>query len=132
MTEENIQTHLNDCSQHSSKFICHEYGMVSDNFLVAHALLFIFNSKLKNLKNYLHCFFRSMKHLTWASHPYLQRETMKKWSKGMMKLWREQTRKLKLKNVKKLKKKPCINQVLLQLEHIWLFPFFLTHSFQWT
>ena len=46
MTEENIQAHLNDCSQHSSKFICHECGMVSENFLVAHALLFIFNSKL--------------------------------------------------------------------------------------
>ena len=45
MTEENIQAHLNDCSQHSSKFICHECGMVSENFLVAHALLFIFNSK---------------------------------------------------------------------------------------
>ena len=46
MTEENIQTHLHDCSQHSSKFICHECGMVSENFLVAHALLFIFNSKI--------------------------------------------------------------------------------------
>ena len=33
MTEENIQVHLNDCSQHSSKFICHECGMVSENFL---------------------------------------------------------------------------------------------------
>ena len=44
MTEENIQAHLNDCSQHSSKFICRECGMVSENFLVAHALLF--NSKL--------------------------------------------------------------------------------------
>ena len=67
MTEENIQAHLNDCSQHSSKFICRECGMVSEiliifkklycsqhssefichecrmvseNFLVAHALLF--------------------------------------------------------------------------------------------
>ena len=84
MTEENIQAHLNDCSQHSSKFICRECGMVSENFLVAHALLF--NSKCYNLKkNYLHCFFRSMKHLTRASHPYLQRETTKKWSKKMMK-----------------------------------------------
>ena len=48
---------------------------------------FIFNSKFKDkiLKNYLHCFFRSMKHLTQASNPYLQKETMKKWSKGMMK-----------------------------------------------
>ena len=33
MTEENIQAHLNDCSQHSSKFTCHECGMVSENFL---------------------------------------------------------------------------------------------------
>ena len=33
MTEENIQAHLNDCSQHSSKFICSECGMVSENFL---------------------------------------------------------------------------------------------------
>ena len=33
MTEENIQAHLNDCSQHSSKFICHECGMISENFL---------------------------------------------------------------------------------------------------
>ena len=33
MTEENIQAHLNDCSQHSSKFICRECGMVSENFL---------------------------------------------------------------------------------------------------
>ena len=48
MTEENIQAHLNDCSQHSSKFICCECGMVSENFLVAHALLFIFNSKFYN------------------------------------------------------------------------------------
>ena len=35
MTEENIQAHLNDCSQHSSKFICRECGMVSEHFLVA-------------------------------------------------------------------------------------------------
>ena len=41
---------------------------------------FIFNSKFKDkiLKNYFCCFFRSMKHLTQASHPYLQKETMKK------------------------------------------------------
>ena len=51
MTEENIQAHLNDCSQHSSKFICHECGMVSENFLVAHALLFKFKI-LQFLKNY--------------------------------------------------------------------------------
>ena len=43
--------------------------MVSENFLVAHTLLFY---------NYSHCFFRSMKHLTQASHPYLQRETTTK------------------------------------------------------
>ena len=43
--------------------------MVSENFLVAHTLLFY---------NYSHCFFRSMKHLTQASHPYLQRETTAK------------------------------------------------------
>ena len=50
MTEENIQAHLNDFSQHSSKFICCECGMVSEHFLVAHALLFIFNSKF--IKNF--------------------------------------------------------------------------------
>ena len=33
MTEENIQAHLDDCSQHSSKFICRECGMVSEIFL---------------------------------------------------------------------------------------------------
>ena len=69
MTEENIQAHLNDCSQHSSEFICRECRMVSENFLVAHALLF-YNFKKKH---YSYCFFRSMKHLTQASHPYLQR-----------------------------------------------------------
>ena len=91
MTEENVQAHLNDCSQHSSKFICCECGMVSKNFLW-HMHFFLFSiqnlfyiSKTKFLKNYSHCFFRSMKHLTRASHPYLQRETMKKWSKKMMK-----------------------------------------------
>ena len=42
MTEENIQAHLNDCSQHSSKFICHECGMVSENFLwFMHFFLFL-------------------------------------------------------------------------------------------
>ena len=105
MTEENIQAHLNDCSQHSSKFICRGCGMVSENFLW-HMHFFLFSIqnlfylfKTKFLKNYSHCFFRAMKHLTWTSNPYLQRETMKKWSKRMMKWWREQTRKLKLKNV---------------------------------
>ena len=42
MTEENIQAHLNDCSQHSSKFICCECGMVSENFLW-HMHLFLFS-----------------------------------------------------------------------------------------
>ena len=46
MTEDNMQANLNDCSQHLSKFNCRECGMVSENFLVAHALLFIINSKL--------------------------------------------------------------------------------------
>ena len=91
ITEENIQAHLNDCSQHSSKFICHECGMVSENFLW-HMHFFLFS--IQNLfhllkttlfKNYSHCFFRSMKHLIRASHSYLQRETMKKWSRKMMK-----------------------------------------------
>ena len=67
MTEENIQAHLNDCSQHSSKFICHECGMVSENFLwymyfflfSIQNLFYLFKTKFK--KNYLHCFFRSMK-----------------------------------------------------------------------
>ena len=42
MTEENIQAHLNDCSQHSSKFICCECGMVSENFLW-HMHFFLFS-----------------------------------------------------------------------------------------
>ena len=58
MTEENIQAHLNDCSQHSSKFICHECGMVSENFLwhmhfflfsIQNFILFIQNKILKKL-----------------------------------------------------------------------------------
>ena len=61
------------CSQHSSEFICCEYRMVSENFLVAHVSILQFLKK----KHYSHCFFRSMKHLTQASHPYLQRETTK-------------------------------------------------------
>ena len=65
-----IQAHLNDCSQHSSKFICCECGMVSETFLW-HMHFFLFSIqnlfylfKTNFLKNYLHCFFRSMKHLT--------------------------------------------------------------------
>ena len=42
VTEENVQAHLNDCSQHSSKFICHECGMVSENFLW-HMHFFLFS-----------------------------------------------------------------------------------------
>ena len=30
MAEENVQAHLNDCNQHSSKFICRKCGMVSE------------------------------------------------------------------------------------------------------
>ena len=42
MTEENIQAHLNNCSQHSSKSICCECGMVSENFLW-HMYFFLFS-----------------------------------------------------------------------------------------
>ena len=45
MTEENIQARLNDCSQHSSKFICCECGMVSE-ISCDTCTSFIFNSKL--------------------------------------------------------------------------------------
>ena len=45
MSEENIQTYLNDYSQHSSKFICHECGMVSE-ISCDTCTSFIFNSKL--------------------------------------------------------------------------------------
>ena len=58
MTEENIQGHLNDCSQHSLKFICHECDMVSENFLW-HMYFFLFSIqnlfylfKTKFFKNY--------------------------------------------------------------------------------
>ena len=63
MTEENIHAHLNGCSQHSSKFICCECGMISENFLW-HMHFFLFSIqnlfylfKTKFFKNYLHCFF---------------------------------------------------------------------------
>ena len=46
MTEENIQAHLNDCSQHSSKFICCECGMVSENFLWH---MYFFSFSIQNL-----------------------------------------------------------------------------------
>ena len=45
MTEENIQAHLNDCNQHSSKFICCKCGMVSE-ISCGTCTSFIFNSKL--------------------------------------------------------------------------------------
>ena len=45
MSKENIQAHLNDCSQHSSKFICHECRMVSE-ISCDTCTSFIFNSKL--------------------------------------------------------------------------------------
>ena len=71
MTEENIQAHLNDCSQHSSKFICHECGMVSENFLVAHALLFIFNSKLIKFFTKLFALFLQIHETPYPSFPSL-------------------------------------------------------------
>ena len=72
MTEENIQAHLNDCSQHSSKFICHECGMVSENFLVAHALLFIFNSKIYKKKFFkLFALFLQIHETPYPSFPSL-------------------------------------------------------------
>ena len=53
--------------------------MVSENFLVAHTLLFYnYSHYFFFKKHYSHFFFRSMKHLTQASHPYLQRETTTK------------------------------------------------------
>ena len=60
MTEENIQAHLNECSQHSSKFICHECGMVSEiscgtctSFCFQFKTYFIY-SKQNLKKNYIH------------------------------------------------------------------------------
>ena len=58
MTEENIQAHLNDCSQHSSKFICLECGMVSENFLWHIHFYFQFKTYFifsrQNLKKTIH------------------------------------------------------------------------------
>ena len=72
MTEENIQAHLNDSSQHSSKFICRECGMVSENFLVAHALLFIFYSKIYNFfKKKLFALFLQIHETPYPSFPSL-------------------------------------------------------------
>ena len=42
MTEENIQAHSNDCSQDSSKFICHECGVVSEISCDMHFFYFQF------------------------------------------------------------------------------------------
>ena len=60
ISEENVQAHLNDCSQHPSKFICYECGMVSE-ISCNTCTSFIFNSKLIlfsktkcKLKKYLH------------------------------------------------------------------------------
>ena len=71
MTEENIQAHLNDCGQHSSKFICRECRMVSENFLVAHVLLFIFNSKLINFFIKLFTLFLQIHETPYLSFPSL-------------------------------------------------------------
>ena len=67
MTEENVQAHLNDCSQQSSKFICHECGMVSENVLVVHALLFIFNSKFYNFLKKLFALFLQIHETPYSS-----------------------------------------------------------------
>ena len=104
MTEENIQAHLNDCSQHSSKFICHECGMVSENFLVAHALLF--NSKFYNLKKKLFALFLQIHETPYLSFSSLSskrdHKEMEQEDDEMM----EETDK-KIKNVRNT----CINQV---------------------
>ena len=71
MTEENIQAHLNDCSQHSSKFICRECGMVSENFLVAHALLFILNSNFIKIIFKLFALFLQIHETPYPSFPSL-------------------------------------------------------------
>ena len=71
MTEENMQAHLNDCSQHSSKFICHGCGMVSENFLVPHALLFIFNSKFIKKILKLFALFLQIHETSYPSFPSL-------------------------------------------------------------
>ena len=111
------------CSQHSSEFICRECKMVSENFLVAHTLLFYnYSHYFFFKKHYSHCFFRSMKHLTQASHPYLERETTKR-AKKMM----EETDK-KIKNVRNI----CINLYHKPRQLFNYLLFFLTHSFQWT
>ena len=54
MTEENTQAHLNDCSQHSSKFICCECGMVNEiscgtctSFIFNSNLFYLFKTKFK-------------------------------------------------------------------------------------
>ena len=75
MTEENIQTHLNDCSQHPSKFICHECGMVSD-ISCDTCTYFIFNSKLihfqrQNFLNKLFTLFLQIHETPYTSFPSL-------------------------------------------------------------
>ena len=77
MTEENIQAHLNDCSQHSLKFICHECGMVSENFLW-HMYFFLFSIqnlfylfKTKFKKNKLFTLFLQIHEAPCLSFPSL-------------------------------------------------------------
>ena len=76
MTEENIQAHLNECSQHSSKFICCECGMVSENFLW-HMHFFYFQFKTyfiysrQNLKKKLFALFLRIHETPYPSFPSL-------------------------------------------------------------
>ena len=69
MTEENIQARLNDCSQHLSKFICHECGMVSENFLW-HMHFFLFSIQNKIFKK-LFAFFLQTHETPYPSFPSL-------------------------------------------------------------
>ena len=104
MTEENIQAHLNDCSQHSSKFICRECGMVSEHFLVAHALLF--NSKFYNLKKKLFALFLQIHETPYPSFSSLSSKRDQKEMEQEDDEMMEETDK-KIKNVRNT----CINQV---------------------
>ena len=104
MTEENIQTHLNDCSQHSSKFICLECGMVSENFLW-HMHFFYFQFKTyfiysrQNLKKKLFALFLQIHETPYPSFPSLSsKRDHDEMEQGDDEVWREQRRKLKLKN----------------------------------
>ena len=75
MTEENIQAHLNDCSQHSSKFICCECGMAS-KISCDTCTSIIFNSKLilfskTNFKKKLFTLFLQIHKTPYLSFPSL-------------------------------------------------------------